>query len=77
LLRWFADGAAVLDEFARSLGGGWSESGDLEALADTEGAERRPERLVSLGERGGPMDTACGMKELLLEKMNRENVARH
>lgn len=35
--------------------GGWSESGDLDVLADTEGAERRPERLVSLGDKGGPM----------------------
>lgn len=53
---------AVRDEFERSLVGGWSESGDLEALADTEGAERRPERLVSLGERGGgPMDNDPGI----------------
>ena len=32
--------------------GGWSESGDFEALVDAEGAERRPERRVSRGEVG-------------------------
>lgn len=53
-MRLFAADAAVRDEptFSR---GGWSESGDLEALAEIEGAERRPERLVSRGDRGGPM----------------------
>lgn len=35
--------------------GAWSESGDLEALAETDGAERRPERRVSRGDKGGPM----------------------
>lgn len=35
--------------------GGRSESGDFEALAETEGAERRPERRVSRGDSGGPI----------------------
>lgn len=38
--------------------GAVSESGDLEVLVDAEGTERLPDRLVSLGERGGPMGLA-------------------
>ena len=34
---------------------GAGESGEFEVLAEREGAVRRPERRVSLGERGGPM----------------------
>lgn len=35
-----------------------SESGDLDVLVEAEGAERRPERLVSLGDDGGPIVAA-------------------
>ena len=51
-----ADGSLVLG--AESGGG---ESGDLEVLAEAEGAERLPERRVSRGERGGPIVAACAM----------------
>jgi hypothetical protein len=44
--------------------GGRSESGDLEVPVDAEGAERRPERRISRGERGGPMVAACAMAEM-------------
>ncbi len=74
LLRWLWDDTAVLDEFARSLLGGWSESGDLEALADAEGAERRPDRLVSLGEGGGPMGTPCGIEGGWTENSNASSI---
>jgi hypothetical protein len=40
-----------------------SESGDLEVLVDAECWERLPERRVSLGERGGPMEAAWAMAE--------------
>jgi len=40
---------------------GAGESGDLEVLADAEGAERLPERRVSRGERGGPIVAAWAM----------------
>lgn len=39
------------------LGAG-SRSGDLEALVDAEGIERRPERRISFGESGGPIVAA-------------------
>lgn len=42
------------------LGAG-SESGDLEALVEVEGIERRPERRGSLGESGGPIAAACAI----------------
>lgn len=42
-----------------SLGrGSGSESGDLDVLVEPECAERRPERRVSRGESGGPIDDA-------------------
>lgn len=42
-------------------GSGAGESGDFDVLADAEGAERRPERRVSRGERGGPIVAAWAM----------------
>lgn len=50
--RWFGP------SLTRGGGGAESESGDLEVLADAEGAERRPDRRGSLGDNGGPMVAA-------------------
>lgn len=41
--------------FVRGRDSEAGESGDLEVLAEADGAERLPERRVSRGERGGPI----------------------
>lgn len=49
------------ESFVLGAGSGAGESGDFDVLVEAEGAERRPERRVSRGERGGPIITACAM----------------
>lgn len=43
---------------AEVRGSSVGESGDLEALVEVEGAERRPDLRVSLGDNGGPIAAA-------------------
>jgi hypothetical protein len=45
----------VMGSFVRGRDSEAGESGDLEVLAEADGAERLPERRVSRGERGGPI----------------------
>lgn len=57
----FLDGWEARWVVSFCFGGGRSASGDLDALVEAEGAERRPERRISRGERGGPMVAAWAM----------------
>ena len=57
LLFEVSDGRCGMS-FGRGAG---SESGDLDVLVEAEGAERLPERLVSLGESGGPIVAVWAM----------------
>lgn len=45
----------VVTSFVRGSDSEAGESGDLDVLAEADGAERLPERRVSRGERGGPI----------------------
>lgn len=66
----FGGAGRVDGSFVLGAGSGAGESGDFEVLAESEWAERRTERRVSRGERGGPIVAVWAMSNRSSEQTN-------